>query len=327
MQQLERRGEGARPRREDWAGDPWWWDGSSWGFWGEGGSSWHGSSNQWGEVRWGGEGGAAGEVVEGPVVTEVRQVYSAWTTHVIRLHAGQPYVELEWTAGPIPIDTPWYDAVATNGSAPLRELALKALEDTGFTPPSGRNRITSMVADRPDWLISRQRNWGVPITIFVNKSGQPHTAALEAEQADALNNAINDEIIVQRFHADALVQSADLLLQEKIPTYPVLRYPETERDENATPPTTHSDSTTPWNVSWDTAFPYVHTLSNGHYSVLMTNTGGGFSQWRATSLTQFTPDPALDESGTWVYIQDMDLHRSKKCAGATPNSDNSQDRN
>ncbi|MAS33814.1 MAG: hypothetical protein CL610_07400 [Anaerolineaceae bacterium] len=122
----------------------------------------------------------------------------------------------------------------------------------------------------------------------------------------ALNNAINDEIIVQRFHADALVQSADLLLQEKIPTYPVLRYPETERDENATPPTTHSDSTTPWNVSWDTAFPYVHTLSNGHYSVLMTNTGGGFSQWRATSLTQFTPDPALDESGTWVYIQDMD---------------------
>ena len=62
------------------------------------------------------------EVVEGPVVTEVRQVYSAWTTHVIRLHAGQPYVELEWTAGPIPIDTPWYDAVATNGSAPLPNL-------------------------------------------------------------------------------------------------------------------------------------------------------------------------------------------------------------
>ena len=59
------------------------------------------------------------EVIEGPVVTEVRQAYSGWTTHVIRLHAGQPYVELEWTAGPIPIDTPWYDAVATNGSAPL----------------------------------------------------------------------------------------------------------------------------------------------------------------------------------------------------------------
>ncbi|HBX91298.1 MAG TPA: isoleucine--tRNA ligase, partial [Hyphomonas sp.] len=57
-----------------------------------------------------------------------------------------------------------------------------------------RNRLQSMVEGRPDWLISRQRNWGVPITIFVNKDGQPHTAALEADQAEQLNDAIKAAI-------------------------------------------------------------------------------------------------------------------------------------
>ena len=80
-----------------------------------------------------------------------------------------------------------------NGKS-LRENALKAIEDTEFFPAVGRNRLQSMVEGRPDWLISRQRNWGVPITIFVNKDGQPHTAALEADQAEQLNDAIKAAI-------------------------------------------------------------------------------------------------------------------------------------
>ena len=51
----------------------------------------------------------------------------------------------------------------------LRETALEAIDATGFTPPTGRNRLRSMVEGRPDWLISRQRAWGVPLTIFVEK--------------------------------------------------------------------------------------------------------------------------------------------------------------
>ena len=43
-------------------------------------------------------------------MTEVRQTFSAWATHVIRLIKGQPFVEVEWTAGPIPTDTPWFTA-------------------------------------------------------------------------------------------------------------------------------------------------------------------------------------------------------------------------
>lgn len=52
------------------------------------------------------------KVVEGPVVTEVYQQYSEWATHVIRLYRGRNYVEVEWTAGPIPVDTPWIPSIA-----------------------------------------------------------------------------------------------------------------------------------------------------------------------------------------------------------------------
>jgi isoleucyl-tRNA synthetase len=51
----------------------------------------------------------------------------------------------------------------------LRELCLEAIDATAFTPERGRQRIRAMVEERPDWLISRQRAWGVPLTLFVDR--------------------------------------------------------------------------------------------------------------------------------------------------------------
>ncbi len=69
----------------------------------------------------------------------------------------------------------WFIAVdrPIEGGATLRETAVAAIAATRFVPEKGRNRIGAMVEGRPDWVISRQRAWGVPIALFVDrKSGQ-----------------------------------------------------------------------------------------------------------------------------------------------------------
>ena len=82
---------------------------------------------------------------------------------------------------PLPIDhcqsfaeQRWENEGGASEAAPtLRQLAMRAIDDTRFVPEKGRNRLGSMVEGRPDWVLSRQRAWGVPIAVFVErKSGQ-----------------------------------------------------------------------------------------------------------------------------------------------------------
>jgi isoleucyl-tRNA synthetase len=64
------------------------------------------------------------------------------------------------------MDRPFANA---QGGKTLRVLAVDAIERTRWAPPSGENRIKGMVANKPDWVLSRQRAWGVPLSIFVRK--------------------------------------------------------------------------------------------------------------------------------------------------------------
>jgi isoleucyl-tRNA synthetase len=74
------------------------------------------------------------------------------------------------------------EGVFTKDKAPktLRQLALDAIDQTQFYPENGRARLRDMIANRPDWCISRQRSWGVPVPFFLNvNTGELHPRTME----------------------------------------------------------------------------------------------------------------------------------------------------
>jgi len=103
----------------------------------------------------------------------------------------------------------------------LRETALKAIGDTEWTPKSAENRIRAMVEGRPDWLVSRQRAWGVPLTLFVEEAtgrilNDPHVnariiKAVAEDGADAWFERPAEEFLGADYNAADWEKVTDIL--------------------------------------------------------------------------------------------------------------------
>ena len=112
----------------------------------------------------------------------------------------------------------WFISMEINH---LREKALNAIEETAFFPASGKRRLAGMIETRPDWCVSRQRAWGVPITVFVNKeTGEVLrdatvmgriVEAIRKEGADAWFTSDPSRFLGDKFRAENYEQVMDIL--------------------------------------------------------------------------------------------------------------------
>ena len=119
----------------------------------------------------------------------------------------------------------------------------------------------------------------------------------------ALVNALLDDVMVARFHGDSRVRATELLLQERVP-----------REAAAEPPRPAEESRRALVApmarmrrfrSPHTFYPHAQFLSNGSYVTVITNAGGGASQWRGLSVTRWREDRTTDPGSHFIYLRDV----------------------
>ena len=121
----------------------------------------------------------------------------------------------------------------------------------------------------------------------------------------ALGNELTGDKMRDRFHSDPIVASADLLLQERVPRGVEMLRPHTEEVASVRSVRELAVPVARVYPTADTTAPATRFLSNGRYSVMVTNGGGGYSRWRGLSVTRYREDITRDCWGTFFYVRDL----------------------
>jgi cyclic beta-1,2-glucan synthetase len=124
----------------------------------------------------------------------------------------------------------------------------------------------------------------------------------------ALGNVLNADTMVERFHADPIVQATELLLHERMPRDVLVTRPRAEEVRSAAdvrdivPPVLRR-FTSPHDHT-----PRTHILSNGRYAVMVTAAGSGYSRWGELAVTRWREDVTCDAWGSYLFLRDTRSH-------------------
>jgi cyclic beta-1,2-glucan synthetase len=139
-------------------------------------------------------------------------------------------------------------------------------------------------------------------TVAIVKSYMAHHQGMALV---ALGNVLNDRAMIERFHADPIVEATELLLQERMPRDVLVARPRAEEVKTAADvrdlvPPVPRRFTSPHDTT-----PRTHLLSNGRYAVMVTAAGSGYSRWRDMAVTRWREDATRDPWGSFLFLRDM----------------------
>ena len=118
-------------------------------------------------------------------------------------------------------------------------------------------------------------------------------------------NALLNGCMRTRFHSDPLIMASELLLQERTPRHVAIEHPRAEEVKISASETRRKAHVVRRLQAPFAGPPVSHLLSNGHYSVMLTATGGGYSRWGDIAVTRWHEDATRDEPGSFVMLKDM----------------------
>jgi cyclic beta-1,2-glucan synthetase len=177
---------------------------------------------------------------------------------------------------------------------------LKHLEEFGMLGPMG-------LYEAIDFTRAAERHGQRGVVIY------SYMAHHQGMSLAALDNTLYRGIMQRRFHADLRIRAVESVLFERIP----LTHAALERETAVAPQIRPAAAEEPAERIWKeaTAVPRVHFYGNGRYSLMVTNSGGGYSRWNDLDLTRWRSDSTLDPWGSFLYIRDT---RSDALWTATP---------
>ena len=135
----------------------------------------------------------------------------------------------------------------------------------------------------------------------------------------AIDNYLNQNVMQKRFHADPEVQSARLLLQEKVPANVVFTKEEKEKVIPARGAKLKERNLVLKYHKPDRLLPKTHLLTNGDYSVLLTDRGTGFSKTKEVAVTRWREDSTLDPYGMFYFLRNVETGALWSCTYAPLN--------
>ncbi|HST63541.1 MAG TPA: glucoamylase family protein [Longimicrobium sp.] len=207
---------------------------------------------------------------------------------------GVPDLALKRGLGRDLVIAPYASALAVM-VAPRRALAnLAALEKKGALGPYGFRDALDYT--RPD----PERRFAVVGNYMAHHVGMGLAA---------LTNALTAQVWQERFHADPLVRSAELLLHERIPRRLVVQEAQATRADEALPdPETENPAVREFDRP-DTSRPHIALLGRAPYTLMVSHCGSGYSRYEELAVTRWRADGTSDATGQFCYLKDVESGR------------------